>query len=45
MVLECTIDDMNPQAYGYLMERLFALGARDVFYTTVHMKRTARGFW
>ena len=43
MVLECTIDDMNPQGYGYLMERLFALGARDVFYTAVHMKKDRPG--
>ena len=43
MVVECTIDDMNPQAYGYLMERLFAAGAREVFYTPVQMKKNRPG--
>jgi len=43
MVLECTIDDMNPQGYGYLMERLFASGAREVFYTPVQMKKNRPG--
>jgi uncharacterized protein (TIGR00299 family) protein len=43
MVLECTIDDMNPQGYGWLMERLFSLGAMEVFYTAVHMKKDRPG--
>jgi hypothetical protein len=43
MVLECTIDDMNPQGYGWLMERLFAQGALEVFYTGVHMKKDRPG--
>ncbi|MGH9869255.1 MAG: nickel pincer cofactor biosynthesis protein LarC [Candidatus Polarisedimenticolia bacterium] len=42
-VLECTIDDMNPQGFGYLRERLFALGALEVFYTGVHMKKDRPG--
>ncbi len=33
VVLECEIDDMNPQIYGVLMERLYAAGALEVFYT------------
>jgi len=43
MVLECTIDDMNPQGYGYLMERLFETGAREVYYTPVQMKKCRPG--
>ncbi|HET6372957.1 MAG TPA: nickel pincer cofactor biosynthesis protein LarC, partial [Candidatus Polarisedimenticolia bacterium] len=43
LVLECTIDDMNPQGYGYLMERLFAAGAHEVFYTPVQMKKNRPG--
>ena len=43
MVLECTIDDMNPQGYGYLMDRLFSAGAREVFYIPVQMKKTRPG--
>ncbi len=30
-VMQCEIDDMNPQLYGVLMERLLAAGALDVF--------------
>ena len=43
MVLECTIDDMNPQGYGYLMDRLFAAGAKEVFYIPVQMKKGRPG--
>ena len=42
-VIECTIDDMNPQGYGYLMERLFEKGALEVFYTPVQMKKNRPG--
>lgn len=43
MVMESTIDDMNPQTYGYLMERLFEAGALEVFYTPVQMKKVRPG--
>jgi uncharacterized protein (TIGR00299 family) protein len=39
MVLETNIDDMNPQFYDHVMNRLFAAGARDVFLTPVQMKK------
>ncbi|MCX6544294.1 MAG: nickel pincer cofactor biosynthesis protein LarC [Acidobacteria bacterium] len=42
-VLECNIDDMNPQVFGYLMKRLYDLGALDVFYTPVQMKKSRPG--
>jgi len=42
-VLETNIDDMNPQAYGYLMERLFERGALDVYITPVIMKKSRPG--
>jgi uncharacterized protein (DUF111 family) len=42
-VLECNIDDMNPQVYGYLIERLYAIGALEVFYTPVTMKKSRPG--
>jgi uncharacterized protein (TIGR00299 family) protein len=42
-VLETTIDDMNPQLYGHLMERLFAAGALEVFYTPIQMKKNRPG--
>jgi uncharacterized protein (TIGR00299 family) protein len=38
--LETTIDDMSPQLYEPLMERLFEGGALDVFLTPVIMKRS-----
>jgi uncharacterized protein (TIGR00299 family) protein len=39
VVLECEIDDMNPQLYGLVMERLYATGALEVFYSPVYMKK------
>jgi pyridinium-3,5-bisthiocarboxylic acid mononucleotide nickel chelatase len=41
--LETTIDDMSPQLYEPLMDRLFAAGALDVFLTPVIMKRSRPG--
>jgi hypothetical protein len=43
LVLETNIDDMNPQAYGYVMERAFGLGALDVFMVPVQMKKDRPG--
>jgi uncharacterized protein (TIGR00299 family) protein len=42
-IATCTIDDMNPQVYGYLMERLFASGALEVYYNPVMMKKNRPG--
>jgi uncharacterized protein (DUF111 family) len=39
----CEIDDMNPQLFGSLMERLLAAGALDVFYAAVQMKKNRPG--
>ncbi len=38
-VLEANIDDMNPQFYEPVMEKLFTEGALDVFFTPVQMKK------
>ena len=43
VVLECEIDDMNPQIYGVLLEKLYAAGALEVFYTAVQMKKNRPG--
>ncbi len=39
-VLEANIDDMNPQIYEYIIERLFEAGALDVYITPVIMKKS-----
>lgn len=38
--IECNIDDMNPEVYEYLIDRLFSLGAVDVFLTPIVMKKS-----
>ena len=38
-VIETNIDDMNPELFGDVMERLLAAGALDVFWTPVQMKK------
>jgi pyridinium-3,5-bisthiocarboxylic acid mononucleotide nickel chelatase len=43
MVVEATIDDMNPELYGFLMERLFEDGALDVCLIPVFMKKNRPG--
>ncbi len=42
-VIETNIDDMNPQAYEYVMDRLFKGGALDVYLTQVIMKKSRPG--
>jgi uncharacterized protein (TIGR00299 family) protein len=43
MVIEANIDDMNPEFYDYLLERLFNAGAVDVYLTPVQMKKNRPG--
>ncbi len=43
LVMECNLDDMNPELTGALMERLLAAGALDVFLTPVQMKKQRPG--
>ncbi len=43
ILLETNIDDMTSEVYGYLMDRLFEAGARDVFLTSVIMKKGRPG--
>ena len=40
LMIECNMDDMNPEHYGFLMERLFEKGAHDVFFTPIVMKKS-----
>ena len=43
LVMEATLDDMSPELAGYLLERLLAAGALDVFLTPVLMKKSRPG--
>ncbi len=42
-VIEANIDDMNPELYGYVMEKLFDDGALDVVLIPVFMKKNRPG--
>lgn len=42
-VITSTVDDMNPEVYGFLMEQLFVNGALDVYYNSVMMKKNRPG--
>ena len=41
--IETNIDDMNPQIYPYVVEKLFEAGARDVYYHDIIMKKGRPG--
>lgn len=38
-VLETNLDDLNPEGFELVMERAFAAGAVDVFFTPISMKK------
>ncbi len=42
-VLTTQIDDLNPQAIGYIFDRLFTAGAVDVFTQAIGMKKSRPG--
>lgn len=39
ILIETNIDDTNPQVYGYVMDKLFSVGALDVWLTNIIMKK------
>ncbi|HXO20875.1 MAG TPA: nickel pincer cofactor biosynthesis protein LarC, partial [Thermoanaerobaculia bacterium] len=43
MVVEAEIDDLPGEGFGFLMERLLAAGALDVYFTSVQMKKNRPG--
>ncbi|MGH7771828.1 MAG: nickel pincer cofactor biosynthesis protein LarC [Candidatus Binatia bacterium] len=43
LIIETNIDDMNPEFYDYVVDRLFAAGARDVFLSPIQMKKNRPG--
>jgi pyridinium-3,5-bisthiocarboxylic acid mononucleotide nickel chelatase len=43
VLIETNIDDGNPEFFDFVMERLFAAGARDVFLSPIQMKKNRPG--
>ncbi len=43
VVVEVNIDDMNPEFFPHVMERLLENGAWDVYLTPIHMKKNRPG--
>ena len=39
-IIECNIDDMNPEFYDYIIDSLFMAGAKDVYITPIIMKKS-----
>lgn len=42
-VIRTTIDDMNPEFYHYLRDRLFHAGVHEVYYSQIIMKKSRPG--
>jgi len=40
MILECNIDDMNPERYEYILEQLFNAGVSDAWMAPIIMKKS-----
>lgn len=43
VVLESNLDDMSPEILGYLMDKLFEAGAKDVSFSHIQMKKNRPG--
>jgi len=39
-IVECNIDDMNPEFYDHVIDSLFEAGAKDVYITPIIMKKS-----
>jgi len=42
-IIEANLDDMNPQIYGYVLEKTLTAGALDVYTTALQMKKNRPG--
>ena len=42
-IIEANLDDMNPQIYGYILEKALLAGALDVYTTALQMKKNRPG--
>jgi uncharacterized protein (TIGR00299 family) protein len=40
LIIECNIDDMNPEFYDFTIDSLFNAGAKDVYVTPIIMKKS-----
>lgn len=40
IIIECNIDDMNPEYYEYIISKLFEVGAQDVYIQPIIMKKS-----
>ena len=43
VIVETCIDDMNPEVFGFVMDRLFEDGALDVYWIPIFMKKNRPG--
>jgi len=43
MIVECEVDDLPGEGFGFLMERLLEAGALEVYFTPVQMKKNRPG--
>ena len=43
IVIEANVDDMTPQVFGYVLDKLLEAGALDAFGTQAHMKKNRPG--
>ncbi len=44
LMVECNVDDMNPELSDYISRRLFDIGVQDVLFIPVMMKKTRPAF-
>ncbi len=43
LLIECNIDDMNPEFFEYISDKLFSAGASDVYLSNIIMKKGRPG--